>query len=311
MLGYICKYTPVEAFVSMGVEMKRVEPDVTNFNQADMKMHPNICSFAKGVLEELMQEDHEGIILTTCCDSIRRLYDVLKEEFPEKFIYILDIPRITKEAGAVLYEKRIRAMMQAYEAYSGRQFREDRFREILKTAQERERLSFKKKRLNIGILGARANKNIKEILEERGAGVAFDLTCTGLDRKIIYQESELYLAYTRGLLAQFPCMRMEQASNRDELIRRYSDSADGIIYHTVQFCDNYAYEYAWLKEWLQRPMLLLETDYTKQSFGQMLTRIEAFFGISAAAAGRQRAFAVTAREKGKNGRTGKYVCAGY
>lgn len=276
MLGYICKYTPVEAFVSMGVEMKRVEPDVTNFNQADMKMHPNICSFAKGVLEEMMQEDYEGIILTTCCDSIRRLYDVLKEEFPEKFIYILDIPRITKEAGAVLYEKRIRAMMQAYEAYSGRQFWEDRFREILKTAQERERLSFKKKRLNIGILGARANKNIKEILEERGAGVAFDLTCTGLDRKIIYQESELYLAYTRGLLAQFPCMRMEQASNRDELIRRYSDSADGIIYHTVQFCDNYAYEYAWLKEWLQRPMLLLETDYTKQSFGQMLTRIEAF-----------------------------------
>lgn len=78
MLGYICKYTPVEAFISMGVEMKRVEPDVTNFNQADMKMHPNICSFAKGVLEEMMKEDYEGIILTTCCDSIRRLYDVLK-----------------------------------------------------------------------------------------------------------------------------------------------------------------------------------------------------------------------------------------
>ena len=55
-----------------------MEPDVTNFNQADMKMHPNICSFAKGVLEEMMQEDYEGIILTTCCDSIRRLYDVLK-----------------------------------------------------------------------------------------------------------------------------------------------------------------------------------------------------------------------------------------
>ena len=276
MLGYICKYTPVEAFISMGVEMKRVEPDVTNFNQADMKMHPNICSFAKGVLEEMMKEDYEGIILTTCCDSIRRLYDVLKEEFPDKFIYMLDIPRITKEAGAVLYEKRIRAMVKAYEIYSGRQFREDSFREILKTAQDRERFSLKKKRLNIGILGARANKNIKEILEERGAGVAFDLTCTGLDRKIIYQESDLYLAYTRGLLAQFPCMRMEQASNRDELIRRYGDSADGIIYHTVQFCDNYAYEYAWLKEWLKRPMLLLETDYTKQSFGQMLTRIEAF-----------------------------------
>ena len=54
MLGYICKYAPVEIFESMGVTMKRIEPDVTSFNQADIRMHPNICSFAKGVLEEVM-----------------------------------------------------------------------------------------------------------------------------------------------------------------------------------------------------------------------------------------------------------------
>ena len=49
-----------------------------------------------------------------------------------------------------------------------------------------------------------------------------------------------------------------------------------MIYHTVQFCDNYSYEYAWLKGIIRRPLLLLETDYTKQSYGQILTRIEAF-----------------------------------
>ena len=50
--------------------------------------------------------------------------------------------------------------------------------------------------------------------------------------------------YVSSLLEQFPCMRMETAINRDELIAHYADSVDGIIYHTVQFCDNYAYEYA-------------------------------------------------------------------
>lgn len=69
---------------------------------------------------------------------------------------------------------------------------------------------------------------------------------------------------------------MEQSAGREELIRRYSDSVDGIIYHTVQFCDNYSYEYAWQKQQIRKPMLLLETDYTKQSYGQILTRIEAF-----------------------------------
>ena len=276
MLGYICKYAPVEIFESMGVEMKRIEPDVTNFNQAEIRMHPNICSFAKGVLEEMMSGEYEGVILTTCCDSIRRLYDVLREEFPDKFIYMLDTPRITKDAGITLYEQRILDMIHEYEDFSGKTFSEEGFLNYIRGLQEQQQYAVKDHTLNIGIIGARANESIKKILKENNANVAFDLTCTGLGRKILVDENELLTAYTRGLLSQFPCMRMEQAANRDELIRRSAGSVDGIIYHTVQFCDNYAYEYAWLKDWLDRPMLLLETDYTLQSSGQIRTRIEAF-----------------------------------
>lgn len=131
MLGYVCKYTPIEIFESMGVTIRRIEPEVTNFTQADMKMHPNICSFTKGVLEEALKGEYEGIILTTCCDSIRRLYDILKEELPDKFIYILDIPRITKDGGIALYEKRIRSLISAYEEFSGRTFDEKKLEAIL------------------------------------------------------------------------------------------------------------------------------------------------------------------------------------
>lgn len=276
MLGYICKYAPVEVFESMGVQMKRIEPDVINFNQAEIRMHPNICSFAKGVLEEVMSGKYEGVILTTCCDSIRRLYDVLKEEFPDKFIYMLDTPRITKDAGITLYEQRIRAMIREYEEFSGKTFDEEDFCGYLKGKEEEQQYAVKNGSVNIGIIGARANESIKKILAENGANVAFDLTCTGLGRKILMEEDDVMSGYARGLLSQFPCMRMEQASNRDELIRRSAGSVDGIIYHTVQFCDNYAYEYAWMKEWIDRPLLLLETDYTRQSGGQVRTRIEAF-----------------------------------
>ena len=53
-------------------------------------------------------------------------------------------------------------------------------------------------------------------------------------------------------------MRMTDTANRDALIRKFADSVDGIIYHTVQFCDNYSYEYSWLKGIEKKPMLLLE-----------------------------------------------------
>ena len=294
MLGYICKYAPIEVFESMGVEMKRIDPQVTNFTQADMKMHPNICSFAKGVLEDVMAGGYEGVILTTCCDSIRRLYDVLKQELQDRFIYILDTPRITKDAGIALYEGRIRKMIEAYEAFSGKTFEEEKLANILRKKKKEQSISLGEsgcgedaaseagtgrrafRRKNIGLIGARANESIVQILQEKNANLAFDLTCTGLKRKYLLEPEQVLTGYTRGLLSQFPCMRMEAASGRDELIERYAGSVDGVIYHTVQFCDNYSYEYAWLKKRLDRPMLALETDYTKQSYGQILTRIEAF-----------------------------------
>jgi predicted CoA-substrate-specific enzyme activase len=286
MLGYICKYAPVEIFQSMGAKTERIEPDVTSFNQAETRMHPNICSFAKGVLEDVVSKDYEGVILTTCCDSIRRLYDVLKAEFPDRFIYMLDTPRTTKEMGVALYLSRIKNMIKAYEEFSGKSFDEDAFLNHLKSVENSRRLDVKPDAVNVGIVGARANSAITEILKENGVNAAFDLTCTGLDRKILIDEDNILEEYARGLLSQFPCMRMEQAAGRDELIGRYSGSVDGIIYHTVQFCDNYAYEYAWLKNVLDRPMLILETDYTRQSYGQVKTRIEAF--IESLSAGRTK-----------------------
>ena len=192
--------------------MERIEPDVTNFNQAEIRMHPNICSFAKGVLEEVMSGEYEGVILTTCCDSIRRLYDVLREEFPDKFIYMLDTPRITKDAGIKLYEQRIRTMIREYEMFSGKTFDEKKFCGYLKGKEEGQQYALKSSALNIGIIGARANESIKKILSENGANVAFDLTCTGLGRKILVEEDDVMTGYARGLLSQFPCMRMEAAS---------------------------------------------------------------------------------------------------
>ena len=89
-------------------------------------MHPNVCSFAKAVLEEVMGNDvYEGLVLTTCCDSMRRLYDNLKEQFPNKFIYICDVPRkVTGSFQLKVYEKSLRRMIAAYEEFSGKTFQE-------------------------------------------------------------------------------------------------------------------------------------------------------------------------------------------
>ena len=108
-----------------------------------------------------------------------------------------------------------------------------------------------------------------------------NLTCTG-GRKLAAlpeqmgeaEEEALFLAYADALLTQMPCFRMNHSAARNAL---YLDpDLKGIIYHTIKFCDYYGFEYASVKKNIKVPLLKIETDFTSQSAGQLLTRIQAF-----------------------------------
>ena len=279
MIGYVCKYTPVEVFEAMGVEIRRIQPEVTNFNQADTLMHPNICSFTKSVLEDVLAGDYEGVVLTTCCDSIRRLYDVLKQQCPDKFLYLLDVPRKVNDFSTDMYRENILDMVHAYEAFSGKTFDEIALKQLLERREAGQNLRTAPKNkvsVHIGLMGARCSKGIIDLLENRGVDILFDMTCTGLKREFHVEPDNLLQAYAWRLLNQVPCLRMVKAVNRENYMEGFRDRLDGILYHTVQFCDNYAYEYTDLKHRLDIPMLMVETDATKQCEGQIRTRVEAF-----------------------------------
>ena len=179
MIGYVCKYTPVEVFEAMGVEIRRIQPEVTNFNQADTLMHPNICSFTKSVLEDVLAGDYEGVVLTTCCDSIRRLYDVLKQQCPDKFLYLLDVPRKVNDFSTEMYRKNILDMVHAYEAFSGKTFDETVLKQLLKRREAGQNLRTAPKNkasVHIGLMGARCSKGIIDLLENRGVDILFEMT---------------------------------------------------------------------------------------------------------------------------------------
>lgn len=344
MIGYVCKYTPVEVLESMGADMVRVDPSVTNFNLADTMMHPNVCSYAKSVLEDMQQKDYEGIILTTCCDSIRRLYDTLCAMYPDRFIYLLDIPHKVNDFSTGLYAKRILALAAAYADFSGREYDEEKLLDVIHRQQEAARLhgepagSGNSSRVRVGILGARCPRSLRSMLEEHGTETVFDMTCTGMDRgkslwtRRIPEKAESpmeayeagkipavgrrkekrtekaaadgvsgaetaertgaagrpagenrvnisrpLLRYADALLGQIPCLRMVNSVGRERYLEGFEGSIDGIIYHTVKFCDSYSYEYAKLhSKGISLPVLKLETDLTDQCAGQIRTRVEAF-----------------------------------
>lgn len=269
---------------SMGAEMVRIEPEATDFDLADAALHPNLCSYAKAVLEDFAQKDYDGIVLTTCCDSIRRLYDVLHSRYPDKFIYLLDFPRIVNDFSASLFEVQIKKLAEAYGKFSGNKFSADIFRKKMPVCHGKINLN---RGINnsghpsVIIAGARCGRSFLDMVRKSGAYILSDITCTGLERKFNTTDmpensSHLFRSYAGQLLCQVPCMRMTDLSRRKKLWQQLTQEADGIVYHTVKFCDNYSFEYAAIRRKVGIPVLKVETDTTPQCEGQLRTRVEAF-----------------------------------
>ena len=343
-IGYVCKYVPAEALEAMGAHMERIEPDesIVSFDAAESCMHANMCSFAKATFETVLSGNLDGIVLTTCCDSMRRLADALRAQAPNLFIHVLDVPRDTGEAACALYQRRMAELLSAYGEFADATFSEGKlFAQLGGTlcpaegncdssleldyarlrseaapaapqidshdrnqaadsaawsegceASERNadeavavpqvnctlqpQTHFSPTMPNVGIAGARANAEIKRILDAHGVNIAFDITCTNASRHFVPQKADTLAHYTHDVLTQLPCARMRDISPRKAFFDHVLPQIDGLVFHTVQFCDMYSYEYSDLKRTSPAPILALETDCTAQSRGQMLTRLEAF-----------------------------------
>ena len=117
----------------------------------------------------------------------------------------------------------------------------------------------------------------------------------------------MFLSYADALLCQMPCFRMNNNTRRNQLF--LDPALKGVIYHTIKFCEYYGFEYAAIKRDIHIPMLKIETDFTSQSAGQLLTRIQAFSetmeGLAASESGKK-----FSREAKKKMESGIYYVAG-
>ena len=274
MIHYVCKYTPVELFRGFKETCAVLEEMPENFEQSDQIAHANLCGFGKSVIQAVLEGKVEELVLVNCCDSMRRVYDIVKHTGKCKFLAMLDLPHDDRECEKLRFAGSLRRLKEAYEAYSGKTFDRAAFLNAFeKTRSEREPY--------IGVLGVRVSGVLEDMIRENMRMKVENLTCTG-GRKLAAlpeqmgeaEEEALFLAYADALLTQMPCFRMNHSAARNAL---YLDpDLKGIIYHTIKFCDYYGFEYASVKKNIKVPLLKIETDFTSQSAGQLLTRIQAF-----------------------------------
>ena len=270
---YVCKYTPIELLQAFGAECENLNEMPQGFDLADQIAHPNICGFGKALLEAVMAGKVKELVLVNCCDTIRSVYDVLEASGKLDFLYIVDMLHSEGSCSQERTVSQLKDLAKAYGEYKGREFDENLFRKAFKAPE-------KTNEPYIGILGARMGQELYEMVQGCMPYPVRNQTCVNNrsageatpPENVSFEE--LLQWYAAELLGQLPCMRMTDNTKRKQL---YLDpNLRGIIYHTVKFCDFYSFEYAQIKAHLAVPLLKIESDYTLQSSGQLLTRLEAF-----------------------------------
>lgn len=122
-----------------------------------------------------------------------------------------------------------------------------------------------------------------EFIEDCGVNVIYEDICTGskfFDINI-QKSDDLLESLSEAYLNRSPCARMMKIEERAKNIYKFAEkfNIDGVIHHSLKFCDVYLYDVPQLKELLREKdlsVLFIESDGRLGSLDQLKTRIEAF-----------------------------------
>lgn len=270
---YVCKYTPIELLQAFGAQCENVNHMPEGFERADQIAHPNLCGFGKALLEAVMAGQIKELVLVNCCDTIRSVYDILDASGKLDFLYMIDMLHCGDACSRERTAAQLKDLAKAYGAYKGTAFDEAAFRAAF-VPKEKPTGAY------LTVLGARMGAELFDMVQKVMPLPVVNNSCVH-NRSVgeVAPPEQLSFDalmdwYAGELLHQMPCMRMMDNTGRKQL---YNDeNLKGIIYHTVKFCDFYSFEYAEIKQHAALPLLKIESDYTVQSSGQLLTRLEAF-----------------------------------
>ena len=268
---HVCKYTPTELLTALGGQCALLDEAPENFDLSDQVAHPNLCGFGKSVIQAAMSGHVKELVLVNCCDTIRSAYDILKEFGNLDFLYLLDILHSQESCSVQHARDQLLDLAEAYGAYKGTQFDRAAFFAAFQPKPQPPGP-------HIAVLGAKMGTHLFSLVEETMPLPAVNQTCAA-NRWVAPPEDAgdlptLLEAYARNLLGQLPCMRMTDHTARRALYN--TPGLEGVVYHTLQFCDYYGFEYAGLRSQLPVPLLKIESDGTTQSREQLRTRLEAF-----------------------------------
>ena len=128
--------------------------------------------YGEDEIKAVLEGKVEQLVLVNCCDSMRRVYDIVESTGKCKFLYMLDMPHEDNDCEKVKLAQGIHRLKKAYEKFSGKTFDRSGFL----NAFSHEPVD---NQPYIGVLGVRVSGILEKMIRDNIRMDVENLTCTG------------------------------------------------------------------------------------------------------------------------------------
>lgn len=271
MIGVTCSYIPVQVIKGFGEGVKRIKAGTVG-SESNAHLSPNICFIAKSIYGEILKNDYKAVIMTSCCDAMRRVAENL--ELRGKKVFILHVPRKDDESAVKYFAAQLRSLVNDLGNFLNKEFKQ------VHEYEEERKLKRGGILVNLTAFTPQTER-VLNIIREAGMHVAIN-SCNdyriSINVKSHASKGDYFTDLARAYLNKFPCSRMLSHTPERILNLVKETNSKGVINISPKFCDNMQYDKALLSKTLKAagvPFLALDV-YELINEGQLKTRIHAF-----------------------------------
>jgi benzoyl-CoA reductase/2-hydroxyglutaryl-CoA dehydratase subunit BcrC/BadD/HgdB len=286
---YTCPYVPAEWIAAHGLQPRRLIP-LPREGTLTIPRIEGLCPYARAFANDVAaSEDVDGVVVTTMCDQMRRVFDLLVRRIDVP-AFLLNVPSTWQTVAAQrLYLDELERLGRFLVRLGGHGPDKEELVRVMLTQADGNGVHGTPCHgagVPLAIVGGplmQRDRILLEVVQDCGGRIVLDATETGqrgacgpFDRRRLTEDPLMELAQ-----AYFHIPDASRRPNselyqwlKEELARA---GARGILFHHYVWCDKWRAEFTRLKEWAKLPMLRLDSEgHGEMDVVRVRNRVRAF-----------------------------------
>lgn len=119
MIGYTCKYAPVELLQALGGQCVFIDEEIPDSEGDNDIARLRAIKYARQLLLKCRDSGIKELVITGCSDISQRAYDILRVGSDFRFLFYFDLPYMGDRMAGMQFKGELIRFMQEYSSYHG------------------------------------------------------------------------------------------------------------------------------------------------------------------------------------------------